>query len=121
MKRSATATALIFAVGILTAGAVSPAAAQSRPMVCGERVEIVNALEAGHQEKKTAGGLSGNGGLVELFTGDSGTWTLLLTLPGGPTCLLGAGEAWEGWPTNGNPGDIQPRNTSLPALTDDLI
>lgn len=71
-----------------------PAKAQ---MVCGERLEIVKALETGHQEQLTARGLSGNGGLVELFTALSGSWTLLLTIPGGPTCLLGSGEEWEGW------------------------
>lgn len=114
MARSVTVTAMIFAVGAVVAEHSLPAAAQSPQMVCGERVEIVNALEAGHQEKRTAGGLSGNGGLVELFTGNSGTWTLLLTLPGGPTCLLGAGEAWEG-------DAISPRNTSMPALPESLI
>jgi hypothetical protein len=114
-------TAMILAAGVATAGMPSAAAAQMSPMVCGERVEIVNALKSGHQEQKTAGGLSGSGGLVELFTGDSGTWTLLLTLPGGPTCLLGAGEAWEGWKSDGTSGGIQPRNTSMPVLGDDLI
>jgi hypothetical protein len=97
----------------------SPAAAQSAQMVCGERVEIVNALEAGHQEQKTAAGLSGNGGLVELFTGAAGSWTLLLTLPGGPTCLLGAGEAWEGWTSNGSPKEAAPQNTSMPVMSGD--
>lgn len=66
-------------------------------MACGERKEIVKALEKGHQEQKTAAGLSGNGGLVELFTSETGSWTILLTIPGGPTCLLGSGEDWEGW------------------------
>ncbi len=98
---------LLLTVSALATLASSPAMAQ---MVCGERVAIVNALEAGHQEQKTAAGLSGNGGLVELFTGDAGSWTLLLTLPGGPTCLLGAGEDWEGWKP-----EAGPQNTSMPA------
>ena len=102
----------LLAAAALATGAASPAMAQS---VCGERVEIVNALEAGHKERKTAAGLSGNGGVVELFTGSNGTWTLLLTLPGGPTCLLGAGEAWEGWARKDAAGT--PRNTALPAPT----
>ena len=118
MARSATMTAMILAAGTVAAGLPAPAAAQ---MVCGERVEIVNALQSGHQERKTAGGLSGSGGLVELFTGDSGTWTLLLTLPGGPTCLLGAGEDWEGAMPADKSGGIQPRNTSMPVLSDDMI
>lgn len=71
-----------------------PVAAQ---MVCGDRGEIVRALERGHGEEKTATALSGNGGFVELYTAAGGSWTLLMTLPGGPTCLLGSGEEWEGW------------------------
>jgi len=118
MTRSLTLTAAVLALGI--AAITSPAAAQNAQMVCGERVEIVNALESGHHEKKAAAGLSGNGGLVELFTGEAGTWTLLLTLPGGPTCLLGAGEAWEGFAEKGNAGGLVPRNTSMQALPDDM-
>ena len=103
----------LLAAAVLTTVAATPAAAQS---VCGERVEIVNALEAAHKERKAAAGLSGNGGVVELFTAINGTWTLLLTLPGGPTCMLGAGEAWEGWPQGG--AAAEPRNTSMPAGPD---
>lgn len=98
----------------LTAFASLPAEAQN---VCGERHTIVDALEAGHHEQKTATGLSGAGGVVELFTGKSGSWTLLLTMPGGPTCLLGAGDAWEGWLPNGK--SKGPQNTSLPAAPRD--
>jgi len=120
MGRTLTLTATFVATAVWAAAMSSPAVAQSAQMVCGERVEIVNALQAGHQEQKTAAGLSGNGGLVELFTGNSGTWTLLLTLPGGPTCLLGAGEAWEGWSANGNPEGVSPKSTSMPVLPGDL-
>ncbi|MDH3704317.1 MAG: hypothetical protein OEU46_23715 [Alphaproteobacteria bacterium] len=82
------------AVAAFAMTAAMPANAQ---MVCGERAEIVKALESGHEEQKTATALSGNGGLVELYTASGGSWTLLMTLPGGPTCLLGSGEEWEGW------------------------
>ncbi len=95
--------------------AMSTTPAQSQ-MVCGERVEIVKALESGHQEQKTAAGLSGNGGLVELFTAVEGSWTLLLTVPGGPTCLLGSGEDWEGWKSTGQPkGQQSSAQPKLPA------
>lgn len=83
-----------FAAAALLFASAAPARSQ---MVCGERVDIVKALEDGHSEQRTAAGISGNGGLVELFTASTGTWTLLLTMPGGPTCLMGAGEEWEGF------------------------
>jgi len=87
---------------------VSSAAPAWSQMVCGERPEIVRALEDGHSEQKTAAGISGNGALVELFTAATGTWTLLLTMPGGPTCLLGSGDEWEGF----EPGDRRKKRRS---------
>ena len=43
--------------------------------------------------------VANNGGLVELLTTQSGTtWTLIITLPNGMTCLLAAGEDWEAVP-----------------------
>lgn len=92
---------MISMAAVLLLAAAQPAQAQ---MVCGERVDIVKALEDGHEEQRSAAGISGNGGLVELFTANTGTWTLLMTVPGGPTCLLGSGEAWEGFDLKKLPG-----------------
>lgn len=90
------------AAGLMTAAALLallalawPARAQSMPAVCGDRATIVAALRGDHGETKAARGLATGGGLVELFTAETGTWTLLLTLPGGPTCLMGVGDSWE--------------------------
>ena len=69
--------------------------AQTTQMICGEGKEIRSALWSMHHEQERGGGLSDNGGLVQLFaTKDGSTWTLLLTPPGGPTCLLGSGKDW---------------------------
>ncbi len=65
--------------------------------VCGSRVEIAAALEHAYSERKAAMALSGSGGLVELYMAADGRWTLLYSMPGGPTCFLAAGEAWENW------------------------
>lgn len=91
MKRS-----FIVLLGAVAASIASaPASAQS---VCGDRKEIVSRLESGYQEKASAIGLSGNGGVVELYKSDKGSWTLLLTRPGGVSCLMAAGENWEDTP-----------------------
>ena len=95
---------LSMAVAALLVASAQPTQAQ---MVCGKRLDIVKALEDGHSEQRTAAGISGNGGLVELFTAGTGTWTLLLTVPGGPTCLLGSGEEWEGFDPKHLPGRNQ--------------
>ena len=65
--------------------------------VCDDRADIVATLELAYGERKAAVALSGSGGLVELYTADDGSWTLLYTVPDGLTCLLAAGEAWESW------------------------
>ena len=69
--------------------------ASSAENVCGKRDDIVLRLENGYQEFNSAMGMSTNGGLVELYTSDKGTWTLMLTQPDGVSCLIAAGENWE--------------------------
>jgi hypothetical protein len=69
--------------------------ASSAENVCGKRDDIVSRLENGYQEFNSALGMSTNGGLVELYTSDKGTWTLMLTQPDGVSCLIAAGENWE--------------------------
>ena len=63
--------------------------------LCGERAEIVKRLHSGFQEQRRSAGLATNGNLVETFVSKSGSWTILFTKPGGPTCLIAAGENWQ--------------------------
>jgi hypothetical protein len=73
-----------------------PAQAAPPGMVCGAENEIAAALRAGHMEEEAGHGISGTGSLWQLFTTRKGeTWTLLLTEPGGLSCLIGAGTGWE--------------------------
>lgn len=75
--------------------ALMAAPAYSEENVCGKRDDIVTRLENGYQEFNSAMGMSTNGGLVELYTSDKGTWTLMLTQPDGVSCLIAAGQNWE--------------------------
>lgn len=75
--------------------AAAPAGAQA---LCGDRDEIVSRLETGYKESASALGIAGTGGVVELYTSEKGSWTLLLTQPNGVSCLLAAGESWETLP-----------------------
>ena len=77
--------ALIFALSASPADAL---------MACGKHDEIVKRLKANHQEHRSGMGLSAKGKLIELYTSSKGGWTLLVTTPGGPTCLITAGEEW---------------------------
>jgi hypothetical protein len=75
--------------------ALLAAPASSAENICGKRDDIVSRLESGYQEFNSAMGMSTNGGLVELYTSENGTWTLMLSQPDGVSCLIAAGENWE--------------------------
>lgn len=91
-ERAPAQRALLLSIALVAVLFVTaPAFAQS---VCGDRRQIVDALENHHQEFVDSTGTIDNGGLAELFVADGGSWTLMMTLPGGPTCLLASGENW---------------------------
>jgi hypothetical protein len=47
-------------------------------------------------ERETGRGISAGGILVQLYTAPGGSpWTLIITRPGGETCLLARGVFWE--------------------------
>ncbi len=80
-------TALVFL------GIALPANAQ---MACGKRDAILEKLSGKFSEAPVAMGLSNTGGVIEvLSSAEGGTWTIILTDPGGLTCLVAAGEYWE--------------------------
>ncbi len=64
-------------------------------MFCAAHGQIVGVLEKDYRERKVAEGLSDAGALVELFMSDRRSWTIVYTIPGGPSCVLSGGEAWE--------------------------
>jgi len=84
---------------LLTVGAILTAAVVATPataqMVCGKHADIAKRLESGYQEVRTGIGLAGNGGLIELYTSEKGTFTIVLTRPNGLSCLMAVGENWE--------------------------
>lgn len=63
---------------------------------CGDRGKIAAALARTYEETVTARGISARGALVEIFSSKRGTWTLVVTVPGGPSCLVAAGRDWTG-------------------------
>jgi len=72
----------------------SPAAAQ--PMSCSTRADVLTELSRQYSEAPVAIGLASNGGLVEVLTSSKGsTWTIIITMPSGTSCLVAAGESWQ--------------------------
>ena len=83
-------TAFVVALLLLTSSDVR---GQS---VCGTREVLLKQLAAGYQEAPIGMGLADGGAVLELLVGPSGSWSLISTRPGGPTCLIGTGEGWQG-------------------------
>lgn len=65
----------------------------SAQMMCADRATIMK-LTAMHDETLNWIG-SNPRGIVEIFTADTGTWTLVFTSPGGRSCVMGSGTIWE--------------------------
>jgi hypothetical protein len=80
---------LAYAGGILLGSPVEAA------RLCGERGAILKSLEQRHQETPQALGLSADGGVLEVLVSPNGGWTILVTYPKRPTCVVAVGEAWQ--------------------------
>ncbi len=80
-----------------TLAIAAPAAAQMQPQMppCGPRVSILEQLEREFAETPVSRGLASNGTILELLVSESGTWTMLISLPNGHSCFGAAGEMWE--------------------------
>lgn len=92
MQKVLFALSLGFA-GVVLAHQAAHAQGQSN---CAQRSQVVERLETKYGESRRSVGLAANSGVVETFASDeSGTWTIVITLPNGMTCLVAAGNAFE--------------------------
>ena len=90
-------TVLVLAV-LTMLGSSGWAAAET--MACTERKAAIRHLQGKFSEAPVAMGLTNTGEVLEVLTSDGGrSWTMLLTMPNGSTCLVTAGEAWKTIPS----------------------
>lgn len=82
----------ILALVVIVTSFAFPSYAQR---LCGERVDIIDTLKDRYHEVPVSMGLAGNGGVVEIFASQKGSWTIIVTRPTGVACVVSAGEAWE--------------------------
>lgn len=72
-----------------------PIAAHGQQMPCADRDDVLAQLFEKYKEAPSAVGVASNGGLIEVLTStDGATWTIILSMPNGNSCLLSAGEEW---------------------------
>ena len=77
-----------------------PAAAQGQGQVqqCAAREAVLDRLAHSYQEEPVSLGVTATGSLLEVLASPEGSWTIIITVPGGPTCLVSSGEGWRGAP-----------------------
>ena len=63
--------------------------------LCGERAALLEQFAMQHDETPQALGLGADGGVIEVLVSPEGGWTMLVTYPARPTCVIAMGEAWE--------------------------
>jgi hypothetical protein len=79
---------------LLAAACVSPAFSQSTN--CAAHAIVTERLADGYGESRQSMALGAGNTLVETWANlDTGTWTITVTRPGGPTCLVASGQAYE--------------------------
>ena len=64
--------------------------------VCTQRKEFTSFLSKKYKELPKAVGLVSNKGFMEVYVSKKGTWSILMTNPKGISCLIAAGDHWEG-------------------------
>lgn len=62
---------------------------------CSARTAALEYLAENYHEAPVARGVLSSGQVIELLLNETGGFTIILTLPDGQSCLVGAGEGWQ--------------------------
>jgi len=65
---------------------------------CGRHDDIAAALKSKYQEARRIMGVINARTVMEIFTSEKGTWTVLVTDTTGRSCITATGEAWQELP-----------------------
>lgn len=69
-----------------------PGLAQS---ACSPREIVAERLGDGYHELQLATGVQTNGNVIEIWASPAtGTWTILMTVPNGTSCVMSSGTGW---------------------------
>lgn len=80
----------------ILAFSLAAGAAQAQTGNCADHEAMVRHLAEGWGESRQSIALDASNAVVELFASpETGTWTLTVTRPGGPTCMIASGHAFE--------------------------
>lgn len=82
-------------VALVAALLVVSAPVLAQTQNCQPHADMVARLAADYAETRRSIALGANNTVVETFASESGSWTITVTTPGGPTCMVAAGQAWQ--------------------------
>lgn len=68
--------------------------AEAESAVCKNRADVIKILTRKFGETRRSFGLQNDSRVLELYASANGTWTAVLSLPNGKSCVVAAGEAW---------------------------
>ena len=86
--------ALSFGIGAMLL-ATQHAFAQSTQN-CADRTLVIERLTTKFGETRQSIGLAANRSVVEVYASDdTGSWTIIVTMPNGKTCLVASGQSFE--------------------------
>ncbi|ORE94336.1 hypothetical protein [Acuticoccus yangtzensis] len=72
----------------------APVTTADAKTVCKQRTEMVQILSRKFNEHQRSFGLQNDRRILELYVSAEGTWTAILSMPNGQSCVVAAGEAF---------------------------
>ena len=63
--------------------------------LCGKRTKILNVLRKSYGEVPKFRALNHMGNVIEVLISKQQSWTVIVTLPNGLSCLVSAGRYWD--------------------------
>ena len=77
-------------------GLLSGTASAAPAMPCAKRDELVKLLDEKYKESQTGYGTVGEKSVIEVYKSEKGSFTVISTYPNGVSCIIAAGQNWEG-------------------------
>ena len=88
--------ALSLGVGAALVASTDAIAQSNQGRNCAPRDAVVERLNTRYGESRQSIGIGSNNSVVEVFASEeTGSWTITITRPGGLTCLVASGQAFE--------------------------
>ena len=89
-------TRTLFTLSLGFAGLILATQAGYSAPQCGQRPQVLDHLGQQYGESRRGMGVAGNNTVMELFASAStGSWTIIVTMPDGMSCLVATGLGYE--------------------------